>query len=142
MKTLILIRDGDQRVLINPADLKSVTFDGKIVSVNTSVLRKSFRSTKYAVDQKFKPAIRDRYNVVNITKNRVTVSSTDKRNTVVAVSNGKNSTYIFPRALKWVAQNGNELTIAAQNMPEMKVTLGKGARLPDGLKFKDFSLAK
>jgi len=123
-KSLILIKQGEDRLIINPSDLKTIkvtkTSNGNTLTVQTSVFKHSVQVTDYLINDKLRPALRDRYNLLTVNSRGVSSNNTGygkKPNDIVVVEEGEGDnstkTYIFPKGLKAVEVDGNKLIINA-----------------------------
>lgn len=117
-KALIkLTRTNGVVEFINPNDIRSVTVTSSgRVRVNTSHSGNNivFELSRWAIDNKLKPALNSRYNVIEVESGR-SVRKLDRGmdNSVVAVvdrSSGDH-TFVFPKGLVRVELNGNKLTV-------------------------------
>lgn len=149
-KTLVVIKNGNDKLFLNPSDLKTVEVfsnsNGNTVTIQTSVFKHSFGATNYLVNDKFRPALRERYDIITIDE-RSGISSNaqsyaPKPNSIVVVKQGERTTYIFPKGLKAVEADGNKITVHAfrrsltvdlgRAVNPTEIELIRGARLERG----------
>lgn len=135
-KALILIKQGDDRLIINPSDLKTLTVskaDGATtLTLQTSVFKHSLPVSDYLVNDKLRPHLRDRYNLITVNSRGVQINNhgyDKKANDVVVVeqeapNSSSVKTYIFPKGLKAVEVDGNKILINAFRA-EFVVDLGR-----------------
>ena len=115
-KTLIVLRNGQDTLIINPSDLKFfevvATGNGISVTIQTSVFRHTFRASQYLVD-KLRGELRSRYNLITVASTGASTSGNTHKNDIVIAKDGDSTTYIFPKGLKAVESEGQAIVIHA-----------------------------
>jgi hypothetical protein len=105
--------------LINPADLKEVSWTrkekGNTMAVTTSQGTRSFKASKYTINDKIRPALSSRYNVLTVdSKKSVSMAQNHgKRNWLLQINGPSKSTIIFPKAVKSVEVRKNQTRVDA-----------------------------
>jgi hypothetical protein len=104
------------RLIVNPNDLKHVVMVGTTVTFVTSVASKTVQLSAYAVNDKLKPMLRQRYNVVDVEANRaIKRQENGKSHNLTVIHEPDRVTCVFPKALRGVALDDNSVTIHGFN---------------------------
>lgn len=132
-KALILIKQGGDLLVINPSDLKLIEVaraeSGNRVTIQTSVFKHSFNATDYMINDRIRPALRERYNLVTLNSRGVhSTAGYCNKNNIIIIEEGEGDrskkTFIFPKAFKSLEVEGNKIRVSAFRK-DFEVDLGR-----------------
>lgn len=104
------------RMIINPNDLKQVVISGTSVTFVTSVVSRTANLSEWAIRDKLKPALRQRYNVLDVEGGRaLKFQDAGKSHNLTVIHESGKVTCVFPKAFRGATLANNSVTVHGYN---------------------------
>jgi len=109
-------RSNGTKLVINPHDLKEVVVSMASLKAElvTSAGTLTVKLSDYAVNDRLKPMLRDRYNIIDLEEGQpIKVQDRSKAHSLVVIHSpeSRTSRFIFPKALAGVVCDGSTITV-------------------------------